>query len=147
MSAVAVSPGERVEVGGFIGETGGQPGTPGAGPTTGPHLHFEYYPPGGSGPVDGSGVASSIFSAGGQLTPSAPPAAPQPTTSPSTSAQTPQPAAATPRSNQPGVLEPIVLPRPAPTTPPAQPDNTGNGGANLPVRNPNASTSLTGGNP
>ena len=147
MSAVAVSPGERVEAGGFLGKTGGQPGTPGAGPTTGPHLHFEYYPPGGSGPVDGSGVASSIFSVGGQLTPNAPPAAPQPTTSPSTSAQTPQPASATPRSNQPGVLEPIVLPRPAPTTPPAQSDNTGNGGANLPVRNPNARMSLLGGMP
>jgi len=147
MSAVAVSPGERVEAGGFLGETGGQPGTPGAGPTSGPHLHFEYYPPGASGPVDGSGVASSIFSVGGQLTPNAPPAAPQPTTSPSTSAQTPQPASATPRSNQPGVLEPIVLPRPAPTTPPAKPDNTGNGGANLPVRNPNAQMSLLGGMP
>ena len=147
MSAVAVSPGERVEAGGFLGKTGGQPGTPGAGPTTGPHLHFEYYPPGASGPADGSGVASSIFSVGGQLTPNAPPAAPQPTTSPSTSAQTPQPASATPRSNQPTTLPPIVLPRPAQTTPPAKPDNTGNGGANLPVRNPNAQTSLTGGNP
>ena len=147
MSAVAVSPGERVEAGGFLGKTGGQPGTPGAGPTNGPHLHFEYYPPGASGPVDGSGVASSIFSVGGQLTPNAPAAPATPTAAATTTSQTPQPASAAPRSNQPGVLEPIVLPRPAPTTPPAQPDNTGNGGANLPVRNPNASTSLTGGNP
>ena len=147
MSAVAVSPGERVEAGGFIGKTGGEPGTPGAGPTTGPHLHFEYYPPGGSGPVDGSGVASSIFSAGGQLSPNAPPASPAPATTATTTSQTPQPASAAPRPNQPGVLEPIVLPRPAPTTPPAQPDNTANGGANLPVRNPNAQMSLLGGMP
>lgn len=147
MSAVAVSPGERVEVGGFIGETGGEPGTPGAGPTTGPHLHFEYYPPGGSGPVDGSGVASSIFSAGGQLTPSAPPAAPAPAAAATSTSQTPQPASAAPRSNQPTTLPPIVLPRPAQTTPPAQPNNTGNGGANLPVRNPNAQMSLLGGTP
>lgn len=144
MSSVAVSPGQRVEAGGFIGETGGEPGTPGAGPTSGPHLHFEYYPPGASGPVDGSGVASSIFSAGGQLTPNAP-VTPSATPAPSTP-QTPQPAAATPRSNQPATLSPIVIPRPAPTSP-AQSDNTGNGGANLPVRNPNAQMSLLGGLP
>ncbi|AOO12195.1 hypothetical protein HOQ83_gp012 [Cyanophage S-RIM44] len=147
MSAVAVSPGERVDTGAFLGKTGGEPGTPGAGPTSGAHLHFEYYPPGASGPVDGSGVASTVFSVGGTLTPTAPQAV-QPTAAPVPSSQTPAPAAATPQSNQPTTLEPIVIPRPAPAAAaPAAADNTGNGGANLPVRNPNASMSLLGGMP
>ncbi|ADO99115.1 hypothetical protein Syn1_013 [Prochlorococcus phage Syn1] len=147
MSAVAVSPGERVDTGAFLGKTGGEPGTPGAGPTTGAHLHFEYYPPGASGPVDGSGVASTVFSVGGTLTPTAPQAV-QPTAAPVPSSQTPAPAAATPQSNKPTTLEPIVIPRPAPAAAaPAAADNTGNGGANLPVRNPNASMSLLGGMP
>lgn len=68
LSKVAVSKGMQVVPGTLLGETGGQVGTPGAGPSTGPHLHFEYYPSAGSGPVDGSGVASSIFSVGGQVT-------------------------------------------------------------------------------
>ena len=71
MSAVAVSPGERIDIGAYLGKTGGEPGTPGAGPTTGAHLHFEYYPP-GKGASDGSGVASSYFSVGGTLDPAAP---------------------------------------------------------------------------
>ena len=147
MSAVAVSPGERVDAGAFLGKTGGEPGTPGAGPTSGAHLHFEYYPDGSSGPVDGSGVASSVFSVGGTLTPTAPQTPVQPTAAATPSAQTPRPAAATPQSNQPTTLEPIVIPAPKPQTPPAQSSNTGNGGANLPVRNPNASMSLLGGMP
>jgi murein DD-endopeptidase MepM/ murein hydrolase activator NlpD len=147
LSAVAVSAGQRVDAGAFLGKTGGEPGTPGAGPTSGAHLHFEYYPDGSSGPVDGSGVASSVFSVGGTLTPTAPPTAVQPTAVASPSAQTPQPAAATPESNQPATLEPIVLPAPAAPAPAAAPDNSGNGGANLPVRNPNASMSLLGGMP
>jgi len=147
MSAVAVSPGERVDTGAFLGKAGGEPGTPGAGPTSGAHLHFEYYPPGASGPVDGSGVASTVFSVGGTLTPTAPQAV-QPTAAPVPSSQTPAPAAATPQSNKPTTLEPIVIPRPAPAAAaPAAADNTGNGGANLPVRNPNASMSLLGGMP
>ena len=58
MSKVAVSQGEQVMPGSLLGETGGQPGTPGAGPSTGPHLHFEYYPNASSGPVDGAPFAS-----------------------------------------------------------------------------------------
>ena len=149
MSKVAVSQGEQVMPGSLLGETGGAPGTPGAGPSTGPHLHFEYYPNASSGPVDGSPFAASMFSLGGTLTPTAPQTPVTPTTPTAVAtAATPQPASATPRSTQPRTLEPIVLPAPkSGQTPPAQSDNTGNGGANLPVRNPNASTSLTGGNP
>ena len=72
MSKVAVSQGEQVMPGSLLGETGGAPGTPGAGPSTGPHLHFEYYPNSSSGPVDGSPFAASMFSLGGTLTPTAP---------------------------------------------------------------------------
>ena len=149
MSKVAVSQGEQVMPGSLLGETGGAPGTPGAGPSTGPHLHFEYYPNSSSGPVDGSPFASSMFSLGGTLTPTTPQTPVTPTTPTAVAtAATPQPPSTTPRSNQPKTLEPIVLPAPAaPAAAPAQSDNTGNGGANLPVRNPNASTSLTGGNP
>ncbi|AMO43257.1 hypothetical protein Np050604_012 [Cyanophage S-RIM44] len=149
MSKVAVSQGEQVMPGSLLGETGGQPGTPGAGPSTGPHLHFEYYPNASSGPVDGAPFASSMFSVGGTLTPTTPQTPVTPTTPTAVAtAATPAPAAATPQSNQPTTLEPIVIPRPAPAAAaPAAADNTGNGGANLPVRNPNASMSLLGGMP
>ena len=40
LSQVAVTTGDPVEAGQLIGATGGQPGTPGAGNTTGPHLHL-----------------------------------------------------------------------------------------------------------
>lgn len=40
LSTVTVSAGNRVTAGQPIGTTGGQPGTPGAGNTTGPHLHL-----------------------------------------------------------------------------------------------------------
>ncbi len=40
LSAIAVASGETVITGQAIGISGGQPGTPGAGNTTGPHLHL-----------------------------------------------------------------------------------------------------------
>ena len=147
LSKVAVSQGQQVAPGTYLGDTGGQPGTPGAGPSTGPHLHFEYYPSASSGPVDGSPFASSVFTVGGTLTPTAPQVPTTPTTpTPTTTAQTPAAPSATPRSNQPTTLPPIVLPRPAAANP-QQSSNSGNGGANLPVRNPNAQMSLLGGMP
>lgn len=148
LSKVAVSQGQQVAVGTYLGDTGGEPGTPGAGPSTGPHLHFEYYPSASSGPVDGSSVASSVFTVGGTLTPTAP-AAPVPTAAPTTTAQTPAAPTATPRSNQPRTLEPIVIPAPTTRRPATGHHSTrrNNSGANLPVRNPNAETSTAGGNP
>lgn len=41
LQAVAVRTGERVVAGDYVGESGGQPGRPGAGNTTGPHLHLQ----------------------------------------------------------------------------------------------------------
>ena len=40
LAAVTVAPGQHVAAGSLLGLTGGEPGTPGAGNTTGPHLHF-----------------------------------------------------------------------------------------------------------
>ena len=40
LSAVHVAPGQAVAAGTLLGTTGGVPGTPGAGNTTGPHLHL-----------------------------------------------------------------------------------------------------------
>ena len=102
-----------------------------------------------SGPVAGAPFASSMFSVGGTLTPTTPQTPVTPTTPTAVAtAATPAPAGADPQSNQPTTLEPIVIPRPAPAAAaPESADNTGNGGANLPVRNPNASMSLLGGMP
>jgi murein DD-endopeptidase MepM/ murein hydrolase activator NlpD len=41
LSRMDVQTGQRVKAGQIIGLTGGQPGTPGAGQSTGPHLHWE----------------------------------------------------------------------------------------------------------
>lgn len=48
LSKIDVKVGDRVSVGQTIGASGGQKGTPGAGNSTGPHLHFEYRPQSGS---------------------------------------------------------------------------------------------------
>jgi murein DD-endopeptidase MepM/ murein hydrolase activator NlpD len=43
LSTIKVSPGQQVKRGGVIAFSGGLPGTPGAGYSTGPHLHFGVY--------------------------------------------------------------------------------------------------------
>lgn len=50
LSEFAVRPGQRVRVGDRIGRSGGMPGLPGGGSSTGPHLHFGLYVNGS--PVD-----------------------------------------------------------------------------------------------
>jgi murein DD-endopeptidase MepM/ murein hydrolase activator NlpD len=67
LSEVMVRKGQQVNTGDAIGKVGGEPGLPGGGGSTGPHLHFEYYPTTSSPPVDGSGVASQYFQVGGTL--------------------------------------------------------------------------------
>jgi murein DD-endopeptidase MepM/ murein hydrolase activator NlpD len=52
MSDIRVGVGQRVPAGALLGLTGGAPGTVGAGRSTGPHLHLEYYPRG----LDGGAV-------------------------------------------------------------------------------------------
>tara|TARA_Y100000004_G_C8957984_1_gene431776 strand:- start:5864 stop:8032 length:2169 start_codon:yes stop_codon:yes gene_type:complete len=67
LSKVMVRKGQQVSTGQAIGAVGGEPGLPGGGGSTGPHLHFEYYPSTSSGPADGSAVAGQYFMVGGQL--------------------------------------------------------------------------------
>ena len=50
LSEFAVRPGQRVRAGDRIGRSGGMPGLPGGGSSTGPHLHFGLYVKGS--PVD-----------------------------------------------------------------------------------------------
>ena len=50
MSEIYVKPGDTIQAGQVIGATGGTPGTKGAGRSSGPHLHFEYYGSTGGGP-------------------------------------------------------------------------------------------------
>jgi len=107
MSKIAVTPGQLVTSGTVIGKTGGQPGTPGAGPTNGAHLHFEYYPSSTGGPVDGSRVASSYFTVGGTIdqgAPAAPPVAADPAAAPVT------PADDTTASGDPIILPAVTAP-------------------------------------
>ena len=47
LSAIQVSAGQHVAAGQLIGRSGGQPGTPGAGNSTGPHLHLHIDAPSG----------------------------------------------------------------------------------------------------
>ena len=141
LSEVSVSNGETVYPGTLVGKVGGVPGNPGGGGSTGAHLHWEYYKSAGN-PADGAGLADSYFTVGGQITtPTTPPAAP---TSPTATPQTPAPPSAAP-PGQPTTLAPIVIPRSQDrrSTASAARRSSGNGGANLPVRNPNASTPAT----
>ena len=48
LSAISCSVGQTYQVGSVLGHTGGQPGTLGAGNTTGPHLHWEVWNPSGA---------------------------------------------------------------------------------------------------
>lgn len=105
MSKISVGPGQLVTSGTVIGKTGGEPGTPGAGPTNGAHLHFEYYPSSTGGPVDGSGVASSYFTVGGTIERPAP--APPVAATPAAAPVTPS---ADTASGAPIILDPIVAP-------------------------------------
>jgi hypothetical protein len=47
LSAIATSAGQQVDVGQPIGRSGGEPGAPGAGSSTGPHLHLHIVTPAG----------------------------------------------------------------------------------------------------
>jgi murein DD-endopeptidase MepM/ murein hydrolase activator NlpD len=60
MSRMDVNVGQRVEVGDMIGLTGGAENAPGAGNSTGPHLHWEYIVNGKH--VDGLSEAENYFS-------------------------------------------------------------------------------------
>lgn len=139
LSKINVRPGQEVQVGQVIGEVGGVPGKLGGGGSGGAHLHFEYYP-NGSSPANGVSVADKYFGVGGDVTTAATPS------TPTTTAQTPTPPSAAPPA-QPRTLAPIVLPRPGTQDRRSQASaarrSSGSGGANLPVRNPNASTPAT----
>lgn len=67
MSQINVSPGQKVDSGQVIGLTGGQPGTKGAGHSTGPHLHLEYYPTTNSAMADPNPVMDKYFRFGGSI--------------------------------------------------------------------------------
>ena len=59
-------------------------GEPGIGNATGPHLHFEYYPPGSSSAVDPRNIYRNFVSLGGRITaPSSDPLSPTPPPQPS----------------------------------------------------------------
>lgn len=60
MSQILCKPGQRIRAGTPVGRTGGKPGTPGAGTSTGPHLHFEVSNQKGSANYGGSKSASML---------------------------------------------------------------------------------------
>jgi len=66
LSQINVKAGQQINPGMIIGTSGGGPGKWGAGQTTGPHLHFEYAPP-GSGSVNSSPYADKFFRIGGNV--------------------------------------------------------------------------------
>jgi hypothetical protein len=68
MTEIYVRPGEKISSGKVIGLTGGEPGTKGAGRSSGPHLHFEYYKTTKSGPSDPKPHADKYFRFGGNVT-------------------------------------------------------------------------------
>ncbi len=65
LSQVNVRPGQFVGVGALLGRTGGEPGTRGAGRSTGPHLHLEYYPGGGAPTAFPAGRGGPTFASKG----------------------------------------------------------------------------------
>ena len=67
MSEINVSAGQEIKSGQVIGKTGGTPGTKGAGRSTGPHLHFEYYGSTGGGPMDPWPHMDKYFRFGGNV--------------------------------------------------------------------------------
>lgn len=67
LSRIDVAEGQQLGPNSAIGLSGGDPTKPGAGPSTGPHVHFEYYTGPNAGPSDGSGVAAQYFTLGGQI--------------------------------------------------------------------------------
>ena len=67
MSEIYVKPGESVESGKVIGLTGGEPGTKGAGRSTGPHLHFEFYNSTSGPPADPTSQMDKYFRFGGSV--------------------------------------------------------------------------------
>lgn len=67
LSSINVKPGDLVSSGQVIGLTGGEPGTRGAGRSTGPHLHLEYYETTTSGWSDPKPHADKYFRFGGNV--------------------------------------------------------------------------------
>ena len=61
LSDINVQVGDFVNAGDTIGRTGGNPGDPGAGRSTGAHLHWEYIPVGSSKQSDGADLANLYF--------------------------------------------------------------------------------------
>lgn len=61
LSKISVQSGDAITAGTVIGETGGAPGDPGAGRSTGAHLHWEYIAPGSRKQSDGSDLAKTYF--------------------------------------------------------------------------------------
>lgn len=62
-----VTAGQKINPGQVIGETGGGSNDPGKGNAQGPHLHFEYLPPGSKSQVDPTEAAKNLFRFGGNV--------------------------------------------------------------------------------